>query len=191
MLIDVFGSVASKINVALPRVDPNGGAWRRYRHSFCNGGNRASRRSGVLMATAAVMAAVCDAGAQTLNGRSAEPGASVDAIRWLSELMTGGIATAIAIVAVSGLAIVMLQGRLPARRGSAVLTGCFILFSSPAIAAGLLAALGRGAEGAAITVTGLSPDYTAPAVQPVPYDPYAGASVPARAQDGARDLLPE
>ena len=35
------------------------------------------------------------------------------------------------------------------------------------------------------------PSYAAPVPQPVPYDPYAGASVPVRPPDSARNIIPQ
>lgn len=61
----------------------------------------------------------------------------VSAAAWLAELMTGTLATFIAILAVASLGFAMLLGRLPARHGMRIVMGCFILFGAPYLAAAL------------------------------------------------------
>jgi type IV secretory pathway VirB2 component (pilin) len=112
------------------------------------------------------------------------------ALNWISNGLLGAIGTAVAILAVAGLGLAMMQGRIPARRGAIVVIGCFILFSSRSITTALISiSTPRIAE---VTVPlAAPPAYTAPIARPVPYDPYAGASVPVRSQDSARNLLPQ
>lgn len=112
------------------------------------------------------------------------------AVNWLATLMLGSIGTAIAILAVAGLGIAMLAGRLPMRRGGQMVIGCFILFSSHAIASGLWN-VGHAQTDEPIRPANFeAPAYVAQTPPPTPYDPYAGASVPVRPPDSARDLLP-
>lgn len=102
------------------------------------------------------------------------------AATWVESLVTGTIATIIATIAVAGVGFLMLQGRMPVRRGLVVVMGCFVIFGSNAIAEALMA-VGQSAA----TSTSNEPPPTPmppPAVpaQPSVYDPYAGASVPIR-----------
>lgn len=72
----------------------------------------------------------------------------------------------------------MLSGRLPARRGATVILGCFVLFGASTIAEGIVR--GTGHADAAMPISIVVPQAMYPPTQPkaVPYDPYAGASVP-------------
>jgi type IV secretory pathway VirB2 component (pilin) len=103
-----------------------------------------------------------------------------DGVTWVQGVALGTTATAIAILAIAGIGLLMLSGRLELRRGVTVVIGCFILF---------------GVSGVAATLTGLSgintqsnppaPSNSGPlsnqlrSPTPTAYDPYAGASVPA------------
>jgi type IV secretory pathway VirB2 component (pilin) len=112
------------------------------------------------------------------------------AVNWLATLMLGSIGTAIAILAVAGIGIAMLLGRLPVRRGGQMVIGCFILFSSHVIASGLWN-MGHAQIDAPIQPANIeAPAYVAQTPPPTPYDPYAGASVPVRPPDSAGNLLP-
>lgn len=101
-----------------------------------------------------------------------------DAVSWLRSALLGTVATTVAVLAIAAIGLLMLNGRVPARRAPAIVLGCFILFSAGTIADALVGG-GRGQ----------SPDpappppqqsYTPAIARPVPYDPYAGASVPNR-----------
>ena len=116
-------------------------------------------------------------------GSGGPPGASalVDAVAWLQSLLLGTVATAIAVIAVAAIGLLMLNGRIDGRRGATVVTGCFLLFGAPAIAAGL-----RGlvtAPDAVVAAPAVDSSITAPVAvaapkpPPTPYDPYAGASI--------------
>lgn len=112
------------------------------------------------------------------------------AIQWVSLLLLGEVSTAVAIFAIAGFGLAMLQGRFPARRGAIVVIGCFILFSSRSIATALMGISTPRVE--EVTASSVAPPaYIAPIALPVTYDPYAGASVPVRPQDNARNLLPQ
>ena len=124
-----------------------------------------------------------------MSSNPAELSMSV-AVNWLATLMLGSIGTAIAILAVAGLGIAMLSGRLPVRRGGQMVVGCFILFSSHAIASGLWDK-GHARVDEPILPTNIeAPAYVAQTPPPTPYDPYAGASVPVRPPDSAGNLMP-
>lgn len=115
----------------------------------------------------------------------ADPGNSaslVAAATWVEALVTGTTATIVATIAVACVGFLMLQGRLPLRRGLVVVMGCFIIFGSSALAEGLMA-VGQSASTFArndpIAPATPAPPPVAPS-QPSVYDPYAGASVPDR-----------
>ncbi len=76
----------------------------------------------------------------------------VAAVQWIEGVALGTIATGLALIAVTSIGFLMLNGRLPIRRGVTVIAGCFILFGAPAIANGILGAVQSGvpAPGAAV-----------------------------------------
>jgi type IV secretory pathway VirB2 component (pilin) len=109
--------------------------------------------------------------------------AVVSATQWIEGAFLGSLATAIAILAVAGIGLLMLTGRVDLRRGAAVVVGCFILFGASTIASALQS-LAIGGEnlkadyGPPIAVVATRPAITAPPPVPALSDPYAGASVP-------------
>jgi type IV secretory pathway VirB2 component (pilin) len=123
-------------------------------------------------------------GSSALAQAAAPAGSSVfvSAASWVEGTMLGTIATAVAVIAVASVGLLMLSGRLDARRGLIVVAGCFILFGARSLVDGLQAAL---------TTDGANTPHAAEA--PVPParipdslpsgpnpDPYAGATVPRR-----------
>ena len=106
----------------------------------------------------------------------------VAAIWWLQATLLGTVATTIAIIAVASVGLMMLAGRVDLRHGLTVIAGSFILFGASSIVAGIQASLG----GAEVAADYSYPPPPAPAPPPTPpppaagYDPYAGASLPAR-----------
>jgi type IV secretory pathway VirB2 component (pilin) len=104
----------------------------------------------------------------------------VPAARWVEAMLTGNLATTIAIIGVAAIGFSMLAGRIDVRKGGRVLLGCFILFGAATLAAGLQ----RAAQSPAAEVTISAPVPPPIFAQPKqtdaanPYDPYAGASVP-------------
>jgi hypothetical protein len=100
------------------------------------------------------------------------------AAEWLEGFLLGAPATSIAMLAVAWVGLQMLDGRISVKRGVEVILGCFILFSAPAIIAGL-----RGsADDGVFAQTELRP-LPSPSPSPSktpPYDPYAGAAMPNR-----------
>lgn len=104
------------------------------------------------------------------------------AVQWIAALLTGSVATAIAVIAIAAIGLAFLQGRIDARRACRTVLGCFIIFGAPSIAAAL-GALTEGemapaARYPSVAEPGIRPVLSVPA--PAPYDPYAGASVPVR-----------
>lgn len=109
------------------------------------------------------------------------------AVTWIERTALGSLATSIAVIAVAVVGLMMLRGRLEVRRGVTVILGCFVLFGSPVLAAGI-----RGLASAVLpppVVRAVPPPPpvpmarmpalmpTAPSSPPPNYDPYAGASV--------------
>lgn len=68
------------------------------------------------------------------------------AISWIEGLLTGTLATMVAVIAVAALGFLLLQGRLVVRDGLRVLAGCFILFGASAIVSGIRAVGDDGAS---------------------------------------------
>lgn len=100
---------------------------------------------------------------------------------WLQATLLGTIATSIAVIAVAGIGLLLLSGRIPYRRGMTVLAGCFIVFGAARIATGLQSITPREDQFKAPLAApppALPPPPPAPPVRQRDYDPYAGASVP-------------
>lgn len=110
--------------------------------------------------------------------------ALIGAVDWLRSVLLGPVGTTVAVLAVGGVGALMFNGYLPIRRGASVILGCFILFSATAIADGLVGGV-RGPDIVPSPAPVAPPvTYTLAVPKPVPYDPYAGASVPVQ-QPGA------
>jgi len=102
----------------------------------------------------------------------------VDAAWWLQHLLTGSVATIIAVLAVAATGAAMLTGRVDVRRGAAVIVGCFLLFGASTITTGLYAVLTGTSGGSALRASIASPKVPSVPKSVSPYDPYAGAAVP-------------
>lgn len=111
--------------------------------------------------------------------------AIVAAVGWVESLLTGPLATSVAVLAVAGVGFTMLTGRIDVRRAASVVMGCFLIFGAPLIAAALRGLI----EPTSIVLTVESappttmngpylPAYRAPA--PDAFDPYASTSAPQR-----------
>ncbi len=119
-----------------------------------------------------------------MNDYASEPsgaGALVGAIDWLRSALLGSAATSVAMLAIAAVGLLLLSGRMSVRRGATVVLGCFILFSASAIADGILTGA-RASQTEAINPPPPPPPsiYTPRVPTPAPYDPYAGASLPAQ-----------
>ena len=103
----------------------------------------------------------------------------VTALDWITGALLGTLATAIGVIAVALIGFLMMQGRVPVKRGISVVVGLFILLGAPALAGGLVRAENGvfGAHEAAAPPV-QAPPQLPPAPKPTAYDPYAGASVP-------------
>lgn len=110
-------------------------------------------------------------------------GSLVASAIWILALLTGQLAATVATIAVAAIGLLMLQGRVPLRRGATVVIGCFIIFAASSIAAGLaaIAEAVRGDDNSApVGSVAAVPEPPIVPPQPQVYDPYAGASVPVR-----------
>lgn len=116
--------------------------------------------------------------------------ALVDAVNWFEAMLLGSVGTTIAVLAVAAVGLLILSGRLPVRRGAMVILGCFILFSATTVANGLTAGASYADLAPAAAYSSSAPVYRPSVPQPVPYDPYAGASVPQPALRRAERTYP-
>jgi len=105
----------------------------------------------------------------------------VAGVTWVEHALLGTVATAVAVICVAGLGYAFLAGRVPVRRALTVLTGCFILFGAPTIAAGLSAWVApeqpsspTGRERAAPQFATLPRASSSAATPPDPFNPYPG-----------------
>jgi type IV secretory pathway VirB2 component (pilin) len=116
-------------------------------------------------------------------------GAAAAAVEWIEGTLLGTAATSVAVVSVAALGLMMLSGRIDARRAATVILGCFILFGAPAIAAALHALAGGGPAPDAPEPVYARPIYPPPPPPPPPPqppprprnpDPQGGASLAPR-----------
>jgi type IV secretory pathway VirB2 component (pilin) len=105
------------------------------------------------------------------------------ALHWVEGALTGPVATAAAVLAVAAIGFLMLSGRIDFSKAGRVALGCFVILGASSIAAGIGQA-GRPSNGTAPSNTDSPPPPPMPAPYPqastAPYDPYAGAALPAR-----------
>ena len=92
---------------------------------------------GIMAAPATAAQAQAVAGADPQGS-----GPIVAALAGLQGTLLGNVATAVAVMAVAAVGFMMLTGRLNWRFGATVIIGCFILFGSSAIVAGIQQAAG-------------------------------------------------
>ena len=97
-------------------------------------------RSSILAAGLATAALSTPALAQSYNTDPSGSGPILAAVMWVQGTLLGNVATAIAVVAIAVVGFMMLTGRLEWRRGITVILGCFIIFGSAAIVAGIQSA---------------------------------------------------
>jgi type IV secretion system protein VirB2 len=105
--------------------------------------------------------------------------AITSAMSWVSDLLFGPLATAIAVIAIAWIGFAMLSGRIDIRRGLSLVFGCFLLFGARGITDGLRSS--AIPDSAATTASAPPPPVYAnpPPSSNIPngYDPYAGAAV--------------
>ncbi|MBO9715178.1 TrbC/VirB2 family protein [Sphingomonas sp.] len=115
----------------------------------------------------------------TDNASVSTLGAIPAAAYWLQATLLGTVATTLAVVCVASVGLAMLNGRVDVRRGVAVIAGCFVLFASTWIAAGLrsLTDPGDGVLEFAATPPPIPSPPELPPPPPQTRDPYAGAAL--------------
>ena len=91
-------------------------------------------------------------------------------------MLIGSVGTSLAVIAVAWVGFEALNGRTSLRRALQVVLGAFILFGAPQIV-NSFAGLARSSSGGVSAEVPATPPAPAPKV-PLPFDPYAGASVP-------------
>jgi hypothetical protein len=105
----------------------------------------------------------------------------IAALQWVQGTLLGSVAIATAIISVASVGLLMLSGRIDYRRGGTVILGCFIIFGSPIIASGIRSSIVSGETVGVHTAVPTDPPVPVlPSASQSGYDPYAGASVPAR-----------
>ncbi|MGK6321314.1 TrbC/VirB2 family protein [Sphingomonas sp. DT-204] len=97
-----------------------------------------------------------------------------------ARLLTGSLATSIAIICVAIIGYMTLTGRLPVRRGVTVIIGCFILFGAGTLSRAFLAVARQAPVREVPSMPVFTPSTAIAPLPKVPYDPYAGAAVPTR-----------
>lgn len=101
-----------------------------------------------------------------------------EAIEWIVALLTGTMATIVAILAVAIVGISFLWGRVHLSQAFRVVIGCFIIFGAGLLASGL-GSLGAGSGDTAEPLAASQPPvFRAPEVIEGAYQPYPGAAVP-------------
>ena len=103
-----------------------------------------------------------------------------EAAEWIARLLTGTPATIIATIAVAVIGLLLLFGEVSVTRTGRVILGCFIVFGSGVIAAGLADLAGSSSAYADAPLAAAQPpvEFISPDVDASGYDPYAGAAVP-------------
>ena len=71
------------------------------------------------------------------GGNPPGSGPILGAVNWVRGTMEGGIATAVAVIAVAFVGFMMLTGRMNWKHGITVIVGCFILFGAATIVGGI------------------------------------------------------
>ena len=91
---------------------------------------------------AALISSIATSPAIARGGYSdpAGSGVLVSAANWLQGTLLGTVATVVAVIAVATVGFMMLTGRMNWRFGATVILGCFVLFGSASIVAGIQAA---------------------------------------------------
>lgn len=95
-----------------------------------------SRKSRLIAAPLAISALLPG----TAHADPAGSGPIVAALGWMQGTLMGNVATTVAVIAVAMVGFMMLTGRLNWRFGGTVIMGCFILFGSASIVAGIQSA---------------------------------------------------
>jgi type IV secretory pathway VirB2 component (pilin) len=113
-----------------------------------------------------------------------ESNAIIASVDWVRIMLTGNLASTLAVIAVACIGLVLLSGRIPSRRGFEVLFGCFIIFGATSIAHGLVQVL-QNADRHELTrshsaTIALEPSTIRSPSPVTEFDPYARAALPPR-----------
>lgn len=108
---------------------------------------------------------------------STHQGSLARSIDWLVGLVSGQMATALAVLAVAFLGFQMLAGFVPMRRVVQTVLGCFVLFGAPLIARSIMETTHTTEPIEPVTVYRADPEYALPTTNRVPnanpFDPYS------------------
>jgi len=116
---------------------------------------------------------------------SGNPNAIVNATSWIDHVLTGTLASTVAIISVAIFGLMLMTGRVRRPRAVELIIGCFIIFGARSIAAGLISSIGARDQGAPIAQTvrpnlPISPVARQPSPRTQFNDPYNGAAMPPR-----------
>jgi type IV secretory pathway VirB2 component (pilin) len=107
----------------------------------------------------------------------------ISAIDWVGSLLTGSLATLVAVLAIGFVGYRLLLGEMPLRDAARVVVGCFILFGAPLVVRGLVGAIRTEPTDYVLTTRPwdtvpmpLAPDPPDATVGGNPFDPYSGAT---------------
>ncbi len=90
-----------------------------------------------LLKAAVMVAAASIPASASAQANPQGSGPIISALGWLQGTLLGNVATSVAVIAVAMVGFMMLTGRLNWRFGATVIIGCFVLFGSAAIVAGI------------------------------------------------------
>lgn len=96
---------------------------------------------------------------------------------WLTATLLGELAIGLCVIAVAVIGLLMMSGRLPIRRGAAVVLGCFVLLGAPVIAGAFMQIGERAAGQGKFVVAERQALPPREDLSQSTYDPYAGASI--------------
>lgn len=82
--------------------------------------------------------------AQSATANPPGSGPINNALGWIQGTLLGNLATTAAVIAVAACGFMMLTGRMNWRYGATVIVGCFVLFGSAVIVAGIQSAAAAG-----------------------------------------------
>lgn len=102
--------------------------------------------------------------------------AVLSAVRWVEGVLTGALASSLAVLAIAGVGFGLLTGRIDLRRAGQVVLEVSILFGAPTVVRELSASLRGDGQAAPYIAAGLTAS-PAPTLKAERRDPYAGASI--------------
>ena len=111
--------------------------------------------------------------------------AAVSAADWIRLTLSGSMASAMATIAIAGMGLLLLAGRIDVRRGALTILGCFLVFGAGSIAQGFLSAARNAADTSVASGSPALPTYptaksVAAAQNQMDSSPYAGVARPSK-----------